>query len=34
MQRTNKLILAFAALAALEAIGFAIVIHQLNNILP
>jgi hypothetical protein len=31
MQRTNKLILAFAALAALEAIGFAIVINLLNH---
>lgn len=31
MQRTNKLILAFSALAALEAIGFALVIHQLNH---
>lgn len=31
MQRTNKLIIAFAALAALEAIGFALVIHQLNH---
>ena len=31
MQRTNKLIIAFAVLAALEAIGFAIVINLLNH---
>ena len=31
MQRTNKLILAFAVLAALEAIGFALVINLLNH---